>query len=137
MVSMVVNDDRHDPYPTPQIKDNPVEPQINKNTKGIGGDRKPEDPLKDEGELTQTALQKTLLDADPDRKDNEFPITSGVKGVIDKKEILPHNTESYNPYAPVPTKNETYSKSQKEITSMYNPRTSGNTRRKGNATVSF
>jgi len=69
-----VNKTRHDPSRTEKIIDNDVEPKIDKNTDGIGGKRDPINPLEDEGELTSAALQKTLLDADIDGKDNESPV---------------------------------------------------------------
>ena len=69
-----VNSDRHDPLKTPQLKDNPVEPIVNKTTQGIGGDRDPIDVLKNEGDLTQARIQKVKLDADIYEKPNEFPL---------------------------------------------------------------
>lgn len=68
-----VNDDRNDPYPTPKLDENPVEPKIDENTKDIGGYRKSKD-VQDKRELPQAGLQKTLLDANIDRKENQSPL---------------------------------------------------------------
>lgn len=98
ILSEAVNSDRHDPYRTPQIKDNPVEPKINKNTDGIGGDRKEVDVLKNEGMLMQTGLQKKLVGANPENKANEFPLK--------EEELDIHNNGSREKGSEQSTQNE-------------------------------
>ncbi len=54
-----VNQNRLDPYPSPDIKKGKVEPQINKTTKGIGG----ENPKQNEKRKKQEAiLYKQIFD---------------------------------------------------------------------------
>ncbi len=78
ILSEIANEDRNDPYKTNKIIDNPVEPDIEKNVDGIGGDRDSIDVLKNESDLPQARIQKTLLDADITKKSNEFPLHEEV-----------------------------------------------------------
>lgn len=56
-----VNQNRQDPYPTPDIKKSKVEPQINKTPKGIGGEKITN--MTTQRKKQETILYKQILDA--------------------------------------------------------------------------
>ena len=56
-----VNKNRHDSYPSPDIKKGKVEPQINKTPKGIGGEKIGK--MSDKKKHQETILYKQILDA--------------------------------------------------------------------------
>ncbi len=58
-----VNQNRQDPYPTPDIKKGKVEPQINKTTKGIGGNSKLVGGMSSHRKKQEAILYKQILDA--------------------------------------------------------------------------
>ena len=62
------NSDRHDPYPTPDMKISSVKPQIDKTREGIGGQREPRDVLKGQRKLPQDLIQNNLFGAKPKRE---------------------------------------------------------------------
>jgi len=58
-----VNQNRQDPYPSPDIKKGKVKPQINKTTKGIGGENKLVGSMTSHRKKQEAILYKQILDA--------------------------------------------------------------------------